>query len=102
MTTKHQLILAWTVAAILAVLLIIALYFVFNPQKDLGTVLEQGTGAVAAQRIKMKTDCQGTDAASKTRCAQDMQDLSTTLQELSNDIKSASTATSTPAASTTK
>lgn len=67
MNTKKQLSLAWTIVAILAVLLAVAAYFLANP-------------AAGAQNLTQKRDmirehCAGTDQLSRDACAQDLQDL---------------------------
>jgi len=92
MNTKTQLTLAWTIAGILAILLIVALYFVYNPKQDLGSVLGKGQQNLAAQREKIRADCNGTDNDSKLRCVTDLQDLSDMIREFSAAV---STATST-------
>lgn len=86
MNTKQQLALAWTVAAILAVLLIVTSYLLMHPKKDLGTVLGDGTQDIAAQRDQIRADCNGTDQASKDRCAADLQDLNDLLQEFREEL----------------
>ncbi len=86
MNTKKQLTIAWTIAGILAVLLLIALYFVLNPKKDLGTVLQEGQQDITAQRDKIRADCNSTDLDKKAACAADLQDLSDILREFSKDV----------------
>ncbi len=84
---------AWTVAAVLAVLLIIALGFWWNAKHDLAKVLESGKQDITAQRDKIRADCALTDAASKAQCGQDLQDLADILREFSTNVAHATTTT---------
>jgi len=96
METKKQLTIAWTVAGILAVLLLIALYFVMNPEKSLDTVLQEGKEDISAQRDRIEESCSGTDAASQEKCQDDLDELADILRDFSKDIeKASSTAPST-------
>jgi hypothetical protein len=95
MDTKKQLTIAWTVAGILAVLLLISLYFVMNPKKDLGTVLQEGKEDISAQRDRISESCNGTDTKSREDCQKELDELADILRDFSKDIRRA---TSTPAA----
>ncbi len=95
MDTKKQLTIAWTVAGILAVLLLISLYFVMNPKKDLGTVLQNGKEDISEQRNRIRESCNGTDTKSREECQRDLDELTNILRDFSKDIRRA---TSTPAA----
>ena len=97
MDTKKQLTLAWTVAGILAVLLIIAVYFAMNPKKDLATVLQEGKEDISVQRDQIAMHCSGTDDASKKACQEDLDELTDILKEFSKDIKKASSTMPAPA-----
>jgi len=93
MDTKKQLTLAWTVAGILAVLLVIALFFLMNPKKDLGTVLQEGKEDITEQRDRIAETCSGTDADSKADCADELEELADILRDFSKEIdKATSTA----------
>jgi hypothetical protein len=91
MDTKKQLTIAWTVAGILAVLLIISLYFVMNPKKDLGTVLQEGKEDISAQRDRIAESCNGTDEQSREDCQKELDELADILRDFSNDIRRATT-----------
>ncbi|MBU2103546.1 hypothetical protein KKD81_00605 [Patescibacteria group bacterium] len=94
MNTKKQLTLAWTVAGILAVLLIISLFALLNPKKDLGTVLQEGKEDITTQRARIAEVCSGPNAGSKSDCQDELDALSQLLRDFSADINKA---TSTPA-----
>ena len=73
MNTKKQLAFAWTLVGVLAVLLLIAAYFLTIPAaKDQN---------VTAQRDLIREHCSQTDADSKAACAKDLQDLGDMLRE---------------------
>lgn len=84
MTTKQQLTLAWTVALILAILLVISLVF---------QVKGSSQGNLSATADKIRMDCSKTDAASKTACGTDLQQLSDILRNFSSDIDKSATTT---------
>lgn len=94
MDTKKKLTLAWTVAGILAVLLIIALYFVMNPKKDLDTVLQEGKEDITEQRDRITEVCDGPEA-NEGDCQNELDELADILRDFSKDIDKA---TSTEAA----
>jgi len=89
MNTKKQLTIAWTVAGILAILFLVALYFAMNPQKSLGTVLQEGREDISEQRDRIKESCEGTDAASQADCQDELDELADILREFSRDIERA-------------
>jgi hypothetical protein len=89
MDSKKKLTLAWTVAGILAVLLVIALFFLANQPKDLTSVLEEGREDLTEQRDRIAESCNGTDAASKEECQDRLEELSDILREFSRDIDKA-------------
>jgi transcriptional regulator of NAD metabolism len=75
MNIKKQLALAWTLVGVLAVLLLIAGYFLTNPAaKDEN---------VTVQRDLIREHCSQTDASSQEACAKDLQKLSDMLREFS-------------------
>jgi len=89
MDSKKKLTLAWTVAGILAVLLAITLFFLMNPERNLGTVLQEGKEDVSAQRDRVEEACNGTDTQSKARCQDELNELSDILRDFSRDINRA-------------
>lgn len=86
MDTKQQLTLAWTLAGILAVGLIIALVALFNQPRDLGTVLEEGHDDLTQQRDRIADACESQDQASQERCQEALDELSDILRDFSRDI----------------
>jgi predicted MarR family transcription regulator len=86
MNANAKLTLAWTVAGILAVGLIVALIALANREPDLGTVLEDGREEVTAQRDRIREACNGTDAASQRACNEELEDLADILREFSQEI----------------
>ncbi|KND46995.1 MAG: hypothetical protein AB199_01005 [Parcubacteria bacterium C7867-004] len=98
MDTKKQLTLAWTVAGILAVLLVISVYFIMNPKRDLDTVLQDGKEEIAAQRDEIRKNCANTDDLSKKRCQKDLDELADILKDFSKDITKASSTVTIPPA----
>ena len=89
MDLKKKLTLAWTVAGILAVLLVISLFFLMNREKDLGTVLQEGKEDVSAQRDRVAEACNGTDEESAKDCNEELDELADILREFSRDIEKA-------------
>jgi len=89
MDTKKQLTLAWTVAGILAVLLVIALFFLMGERNDLGSVLEEGREDITAQRDEIREACNSTDEASRARCNESLEELADILREFSLEIERA-------------
>lgn len=86
MDTKKQLTIAWVIAGILAVGLIIALVALMNQKKDLGTVLQEGREDLTEQRDRIAEACQSEDAASQRRCQNELDELSDILRDFSRDI----------------
>ncbi|MEJ0053877.1 MAG: hypothetical protein WDN10_04110 [bacterium] len=83
---------AWIVAGVLAVLLVVALYFWISTRNDLATVLESGKHNIAAQRDQIREDCDGTPAK-KEACSQDLADLAAILHDFSVNVETAATTT---------
>lgn len=67
--------IAWIIAALLAVILVFVLVMRMSP----------GSG-VAQIRAVIEKDCLATDEASRTRCSQDLQELSDTLSRFSQNL----------------
>lgn len=76
---KKQLTVAWSLVVVLAVLLVIALFFLANPKpaKDAN---------ITAQRDVVREYCTKTDQESKDNCAKALQDLSDMLREFSSTL----------------
>lgn len=87
MNTKTQLTLAWSVAAILGIALLVALYVISNQSRDLGLIIGNGSEDIAAQREKVSADCSGTDPESKIRCQEDLEELSDLLRRFGRELK---------------
>ncbi len=88
--------LAWWIAGILLVLLIIVGYLWLS-KPDLNTVLQNGHASIAAERDQIQADCQGPNM-NKDACNQDLSDLASILQEFRANVNAA--ATTTPTAGT--
>lgn len=86
MDTKKQLTIAWVIAGILAIGLIVALVALMNQQKDLGTVLEEGREDLTEQRVRIAEACENEDVASQARCQDALDELSDILTDFSRDI----------------
>jgi len=80
---------AWIIAGVLAVLLVIAVVFWMNTQKDLDTVLQEGQEDITVIRDRIAVDCRATDTASQERCADHLEDLADILEEFSEDVEEA-------------
>lgn len=91
MDSKTKLTLAWTIAGILAVLLAITLFFLVNQPKDLDQVLQEGKEDITAKRDEVAKACNGSDAASKAKCQDELRELSDILRDFSKDIDKATT-----------
>jgi hypothetical protein len=89
--------IAWWIAGILLVLLIIVGYLWLSERASLPTVLENGQSSIAAERDQIAKDCQGPDM-NRTACNQDLSDLASILQEFSANVEQASTTASTTGA----
>lgn len=86
--------IAWWIAGILLVLLIIVGYLWLSERASLPTVLDNGHASIAAERDQINKDCQGPDM-NQTACNQDLSDLASILQEFSANVEQASTTAST-------
>lgn len=75
--------LAWTVAGILAVLLVLVIILNFRE----GTA----AGGVSAIRTELQKDCTAADAASRMHCSQTLSDLARTLSQFSNVLTGTTT-----------
>ena len=96
MTDKQQdATIAWVVAGILAVLLVIAVIFWLNARNDLNNVLANGSDQITAQRMKIAQDC-GT-AGDKNACSQDLADLASILKDFSANVQTATSTAPAPA-----
>lgn len=78
MTLKKQLAFAWTLVAILAILLAVAGYFLSAQKVEDKNITEK--------RDSIREHCAATDPSSKAQCAQDLQDLTDLLREFSQDM----------------
>ncbi len=83
MNIKKQLTLAWTIVAVLAVLLAIAAYFLGNPAPKSQNITEK--------QDMVREHCSKTDQESKDACAKDLQDLSDMLREFSTAFAASNT-----------
>lgn len=83
MNTKQQLAFAWTLVAVLAVLLAIAGYFLSGAGMKNQNITEK--------RDLIREHCGATDAASKEQCARDLQDLSDLLRDFGKDMAAKAT-----------
>lgn len=81
--------IAWWIAGILLVLLIIVGYLWISERNSLPTVLDNGQASIAAERNQIAQDCQG-PKMDKTACNQDLSDLASILQQFSTDVQTAS------------
>ena len=88
MDSQQNTTVAWSVAGVLAVLLLIALYFLVAAQHTLPLVLTNGTDQITAERGQIAKDC-GT-AGDKAACNQDLSDLATILKDFSANVETAS------------
>jgi hypothetical protein len=86
--------LAWWIAGILLVLLIIVGYLWLSSRQSLPTVLENGKTAIAAERDQIAADCQGQNM-NQEACKRDLADLSSILAEFSANIEAASSSATT-------
>lgn len=80
---------AWIIAGVLAVLLVIAVVFWMNTQKDLDAVLTEGREDITVVRDRIAVDCRATDTASQERCQDHLEDLADILEEFSEDVEEA-------------
>jgi len=84
--------LAWIIAGILFVLLIVVGYLWYSNTHDLDNVLEDGQEDIGYYRDEIAKHCRGPEA-DEEQCAEDMEDLSDLLREFSEDIDAAATTT---------
>lgn len=84
--------LAWWIAGILLVLLIIVGYLWLSSRNDLNAVLENGKNAIAAERDQISVDCQGAKM-NRDACNRDLTDLTAILKEFSQNLETATTST---------
>lgn len=82
--------IAWIVAGVLFVLLIIVGYLWLAARNDLMSTLSSAHESISAERDQIAKDCQGTDQTSKDACSQDLQDLADTLRAFSANVATAS------------
>jgi hypothetical protein len=78
--------IAWWIAGVLLVLLIIVGYLWLTEKQDLGTVLSNGGNAIAAEKAQMQKDCVNPQSLA---CKQDLSDLESTLQEFKDNLQNA-------------
>ncbi len=96
---KKEARTAWIVAGVLAVLLVIAVIFWMNANKDLEQVQRDGYQNIGMLRDRIALDCGKADVESEKRCRQHIDDLSAVLTEFSEDLQEAAEdATTTPVA----
>lgn len=92
MNTREQN-LAWWVAGVLLVLLVIVGYLWLTSKQDLSTVLANGHDAIAAEKAQIQKDCVDSHSLA---CKQDLSDLEGILQEFSDNLKNATTTSPKP------
>lgn len=81
--------LAWWIAGILLILLIIVSYLWLSQKQSLPTVLDNGQNAISAERDQIAKDCN--PDANTPACKQDLSDLSSILAQFSANINNSST-----------
>ena len=82
--------IAWWIAGVLLILLIIVGYLWLTEKQSLPTVLDNGQSAIAAERTQITNDCQG-PTMNTAACQQDLSDLSSILTEFSANVNNATT-----------
>ncbi len=87
----------WIIAGILAVVVIIMLFMMWNDanSKNLGNVLEEGRTSIIDLRAEIEKKCEGPEADEKA-CQDAIDDLSEVLKEFSEDVEAASTTSPMP------
>jgi len=85
--------LAWWIAGILLILLIIVGYLWLSQKQSLPTVLQNGQTSISAERDQIAKDC-NPDMKSAA-CQQDLSDMQSILAQFSTDVNNASTSTTT-------
>jgi len=88
---KQNASMAWTIAGVLAVVVIILLAMMATSWQDkqpknLDDVLRNGKEDIAELREKIRMDCAKTDDAGKKKCEKDKEDLTDLLKEFSTDV----------------
>ncbi len=90
---------AWTVAAVLGIIVIILLCIMasawYKNQNDLGTVLDENRGAVLDQREDIRKKCNAEGGEQSEACQAALQELSAILTEFTTDINRIQRATTT-------
>lgn len=83
--------MAWTVAGVLAVIVIILLAFMIydwnQRRNDLGYVIDEGTSNIAEQREVIRARC--SDDLTSAACQDALADLSDILEDFSRDFSRA-------------
>ncbi|KND50274.1 MAG: hypothetical protein AB202_03575 [Parcubacteria bacterium C7867-007] len=90
--------MAWTVAGVLAVVVIILLAMMATSWQDkqpknLDDVLRNGKEDISELRERIRMDCAKTDEAGKKMCEKDKQELTELLKEFSTDVTYSTTTT---------
>lgn len=83
--------LAWIIAGVLLVLLIVVGYMWYS-SRDLDNVLQEGREDIGYYRDEIERHCSGPEM-DQEQCAEDMEELSDLLREFSADIDASSTTT---------
>lgn len=93
--------IAWTVAAILGVVVIILLgimaYGWYERQNNLGYVLEEGQAEIIGQRNSIREKCSGAEGAASEECQAAIQQLANSLAAFGSELSQIQRATSTDA-----
>ena len=84
--------LAWIIAGILFVLLIVVGYLWYSNTHDLDNVLMEGSEDIGYWREQIAEHCRGPEADAE-QCEEDMEELSDLIREFSADIDAAATTT---------
>ncbi len=80
--------LAWIIAGVLFVLLVVVGYLWYSSTHDLDNVLQDGQEDIGYYRDQIAQHCRGPEADAE-QCAEDMEALSDLLREFSAEIDSA-------------
>ena len=88
--TRNDATIAWIVAGVLAILLILTLALWISARHNLATVLQNGQQAIVTERAQIQSDCSGPNM-NKNLCGQDLSDLAGLLKEFSAEVASATT-----------
>jgi hypothetical protein len=95
MDKQQDATIAWIVAGVLAVLLVIAVYFWIAARNDLSNVLSSGSDQITAQRNKIAQDCGA--AGDKAACNADLSALAAILKDFSANVETATSTAPAPA-----